>query len=148
MLKWTLILALLLITCQSNKLTNLLTGNIQAADECILVNQQCPLTNNTDNKASCHIDKEANNCTDGTCWKMACVYCSAKFLGCETNFEGGVPGKIVGFERLDSYNCQYMTTVEDTGFSVKCSCSGKCSFHSQWRIYYKPFVPPTNEIAQ
>ena len=144
MWKLTFILALLLITCQSTMLTKLIGGS----EDCIKTDQKCPLTNSTSSRASCHLDKDHDNCTNGTCWRFACVYCNAKFLGCETNFEGGVPGTIVGFERLDSYNCQYMTAVQDTGFSVKCSCSGICSFHSMWRIYYRPFVPPTNEVPQ
>lgn len=148
MWKLTLVLCLFLVACHSNTFTNLLSHPFDASDDCVRTDSKCPLINSTNSKASCHLDKEHENCTDGTCWRFACVYCSAKYFGCETNFQGGVPGKIVGFERLESYNCQYITTVEESGFSVKCSCSGICNFHSMWRIFYKPFVPPTNEITQ
>ena len=148
MQKLTLILCFMLVACHSNKLTNLLTHQFEASDECEKTDSMCPLTSSTNSKASCHLDKQHENCTDGVCWRFACVYCKAKYLGCSTNFQGGVPGTIVGFERLNSYNCQYIKTVEETGFSIQCSCSGICSFNSQWRVFYKPFVPPTNEITQ
>lgn len=103
----------------------------------------------------CHIDDNPTECRfipqsdppTWICYKYACTYCAAKAFGCSTDLTGGIQaGKIVSFEPLDSYNCANAEITSPGSFKIHCACGGSCSFHSNYRIYYKTEWPPKSNV--